>query len=1018
MTQPRQEEMTGTLEHAKAVYERLVSGSAQPPPWWDVVVITSSSAKQAAKYSEEIADRTLRGLLPSGAKYLVVPDPGDQRVGTGGATLHALGEALTDAGCVLRNEDEVGEWCRNHSVLILHCGGDSRRMPQYSPGGKLFSPLPVSTPSGEISTVFDELLQLSALWAERASDGAVVASGDTIPVCDTKLLTWDRPGVSGVGIRETPEVGTRHGLYIVDEYGLVVSFLQKPSVAAMREAGAMGDDDLVAVDSGLLRFDAETTAALGAIGGIVAEQLTSGGGGAPIPGLDLYDHITRGLTGEWAPAADEGDYHREVHARLADARLWCDVVDGQFVHIGTTRHLQRVLSMADSYQTLLEATKQFGGSPSGPAHSSGVVIDSHLGDDSDLQPGSVVLESEVHVPLRAAAGGIAHGLRGLSQPVEIPAQTVFHQLPVRMPDGTRGDVVRAYAVDDDPKALASPGDAIWLGLPMLELIHDLELDPDDVWPSTPVPERSLWNADLFPVATPDEAMQFARWFAGVSREPLAEEWGRSPRLSLESSAALVDNERVAESRSERAEMRWEATAVDVAKSGSDVRPLLAHPPSVRTLARAGWAICAQADSAERTELTHAASLHYQGGMFLRHAGLLADADEAVAQAFTCVSTQIGERLTSASGRQWRGCRQADEVAVAAPARIDFGGGWSDTPPFCVDWGGSVFNAAVEFGNAPPIKATLRRLAEPVIRCSSVETGETVEIATEEQLAAIPTFGSEWSIPIAALRLARVITDRKPIADALTARGGGVEFINSVRLPMGSGLGTSSILAATVLRALFRMMGAEVTDVELSDHVLYLEQLMSTGGGWQDQAGGVFPGMKLTESRPGVPQTLRVRTVCCSDDHLKELESRFLLYYTGMRRVAKNLLAQVVGRYLAREAPVLQVLHRIKVLAVEMSEAAEAGDWDSLGRMMTEHWESNQVLDPHTTNTRINAILEICQPYMSGAKLAGAGGGGFLMVMAKDADAGAELRKRLQDAAPGGEVCPWSVAQDGMRVTTR
>jgi len=932
--------------------------------------------------------------------------------------LHALGEALTDAGCALRNEDEVGEWCRNHSVLILHCGGDSRRMPQYSPGGKLFSPLPISTSWGEISTVFDELLQLSALWAERAPDGAVVASGDTIPVCNTRLLTWDRPGVCGVGIRETPEVGTRHGLYIVDEYGLVVSFLQKPSVAAMREAGAMGDDGLVAVDSGLLRFDAETTAALGAIGGIVSEQLTSGDGTAPIPGLDLYDHITRGLTGEWEPAGDESDYYREVHARLGNARLWCDVVDGQFVHIGTTRHLQRVLSMADSYQTLLEATKQFGGSPSGPARSSGVVIDSHLGDGSDLQPGSVVLESELHVPLRAAAGGVAHGLHGLARPVEIPEQTVFHQLPILLSDGTRGEVARAYAVDDDPKALTSTGDATWLGLPMLELIRDLELEPDDVWPSTPVLERSLWNAELFPVATPDETMQFARWFAGDSRESLAERWGRLPRLSLESSAAQVDNERVAELRGERAEMRWEATAVDVAKSGGDVRPLLAHPPSVRTLARAGQAICAQAINVERSELTHAASLHYQGGMFLRHAGLLGEADDAVAQAFACVSKQIGQQLPSASGRQWQGCWQADEVMVTAPARIDFGGGWSDTPPFCVDWGGSVFNAAIEFGNAPPINATLRRLAEPVIRCSSVETGETVEIATDEQVAAIPTFGSEWSIPIAALRLAGVITDRKPLVDVLAARGGGVEFVNSARLPMGSGLGTSSILAATVLRGLFRMMGAEVTDVELSDHVLYLEQLMSTGGGWQDQAGGVFPGMKLTESRPGVPQTLRVRPVCCSADHLEELEGRFLLYYTGMRRVAKNLLAQVVGRYLAREAPVLQVLHRIKVLAVEMAEAAEGGDWNSLGRMMTEHWESNQVLDPHTTNTRVNAIIEVCQPYMSGAKLAGAGGGGFLMVMARDSGAAVELRKRLRDAAPGGEVCRWSVAQDGMRVTTR
>jgi len=84
---------------------------------------------------------------------------------------------------------------------------------------------------------------------------------------------------------------------------------------------------------------------------------------------------------------------------------------------------------------------------------------------------------------------------------------------------------------------------------------------------------------------------------------------------------------------------------------------------------------------------------------------------------------------------------------------------------------------------------------------------------------------------------------KPLAAALEGMGGGLQIRTEVDLPMGSGLGTSSILAATVLRAFSEMLGSPPDDQSLSDQVMRLEQLMTTGGGWQDQAGGIFPGAK-------------------------------------------------------------------------------------------------------------------------------------------------------------------------------
>jgi galactokinase/mevalonate kinase-like predicted kinase len=200
----------------------------------------------------------------------------------------------------------------------------------------------------------------------------------------------------------------------------------------------------------------------------------------------------------------------------------------------------------------------------------------------------------------------------------------------------------------------------------------------------------------------------------------------------------------------------------------------------------------------------------------------------------------------------------------------------------------------------------------------------------------------------------------------------------------------------------------------------LEQLMTTGGGWQDQAGAIFPGAKLVATGPGLSQRLRVQPVPWSDNHAAEFERILVLYYTGIRRVARGLLRQVVGRYLARETACLQVLHSIKTLAMEMAYAMQEGDWDHLGSLLDRHWRLNQLLDPNTTNAPINALLDSVRPLVRGAKLAGAGGGGFLILLAKGPDAAEELRKRLggDQASSGGAVHDWRIAREGLQVMAR
>jgi fucokinase len=938
---------------------------------WDFVIVTASDERQAELYRNELQRRTSSGMLPKETQFLVVPDPGDRRVGTGGATINALGVL-----CKSR------EWWDQHKVLLLHSGGDSRRLPQYSPGGKLFGVLPSRMRPRETTTVFDETLALSAAWAEGIPNGLLVASGDVVLRFDANSVQWDRSGVTGVAMRLDPETGSHHGVYVVGAGGQVYTFLQKPTLSEVEAAGGVLEDGRVAVDIGLLRFDAEMTAAFSELAGSVA-----------LREVDLYDQITRGLTGQWKPEVDAEPFWFRLaeilHAPERPAGFHCAVVEGEFIHAGTTR----------SFRTLAAA--------------SGGILDSVIGGACEVGHEAVVLECNLSGAVYASRGAILHGLTGLSGLVEVPEDTVVHQLPV---EGVYGDgcVIRAYGVEDNPKQTL-PG-ATWFNRPILETLERLQLHGEEVWSG--VEEPSLWNATLFPVTTPDEAWECARWMMGYTSGYDAERWRAARRISLAKSAHCADAKALAEARNHRLQGIWQETAVELAESGADLRPLLANLPGLATAAAVGRSLRTKAEALRdggAENLTLAASYLMQASRLLSRAGFEQEAELAESDAFVCIQDAAhdgnGDHVELAPS-PW----QVERVHVSAPARIDLGGGWSDTPPFCFDWGGTVLNCALEINGAFPIETDIRRIDEPVIRCYADGQGSTVEYRSSEQLLEPCGPGSEFSIPRAALQLFGIPMRGRNLQETLTELHGGLEIRCQVQLPIGSGLGTSSILAATVIRALSVMSGRTMDNQALSEAVMQLEQRMTTGGGWQDQAGGIFPGAKLLITGPGLRQRIRVQPVVWSESRQAEFCEHLVLYDTGIQRMAKNLLRQVVARYLARETATIQVLHSIKTLAVEMAYAMAEGEWKHLGQLLDRHWQLNQVLDPHTNNAPITAILDSARPWIHGAKLAGAGGGGFLLLIARDSEAATVLRAGLnRKVGQNSAFLPYRIAQEGLRI---
>ena len=339
----------------------------------------------------------------------------------------------------------------------------------------------------------------------------------------------------------------------------------------------------------------------------------------------------------------------------------------------------------------------------------------------------------------------------------------------------------------------------------------------------------------------------------------------------------------------------------------------------------------------------------------------------------------------------------------SPVRIDIAGGWTDTPPYCLMEGGNVVNFAIELNGQQPIQAYVKPSADYKIVLRSIDLGAREEIETWEQLAHYNKVGSPFSIPKAALALAGFLPSLYGAAEQyaslkqqLEAFGCGIEITLLSAIPAGSGLGTSSILAATVLAALGDFCGLGWDKAEIGRRTLMLEQLLTTGGGWQDQFGGVLGGVKLLQTERGFHQQPLARWLPTDLYTQPEYQQCHLLYYTGITRTAKHILAEIVRRMFLNQGEQLQLLRQMKQQALDMYDAIQRQDFRQMGLLVRKTWQQNQALDSGTNPAEVRRLTDLIDDLCYGYKLPGAGGGGYLYMVAKDPEAAARIKKLLME----------------------
>ncbi|XP_064610503.1 L-fucose kinase-like [Liolophura sinensis] len=394
------------------------------------------------------------------------------------------------------------------------------------------------------------------------------------------------------------------------------------------------------------------------------------------------------------------------------------------------------------------------------------------------------------------------------------------------------------------------------------------------------------------------------------------------------------------------------------------------------------------------------------------------------------AAQILIRQAVMTGRQFFHVTKTDIppvnkwVTVECPARIDLAGGWSDTPPICYEHGGAVTNMALLIDGKRPIGAKVRRIPEPVLILVIRGEGSDFTTVTVRHLSDLKDYNqphAQGALLKAAFICANIIQYPCPYSldEQLRKKyDGGFELESWSHLPRGSGLGTSSILAGAIMCALLRASG-QTTDIDGLNHaVLHLEQMLTTGGGWQDQIGGLVPGVKIGISEGKLPVKIKTKIIKVSPATIKALNERMVLVFTGRPRLARNLLQDVVRNWYSRTPEIVETEDGLVHVAWESAKALEDGDIEKVGNLLDKYWALKRRMAVGSEPVACTRMMTAIRPYAHGMVLAGAGGGGFLFIMMKNPNNPKDKVREILATVEGGEnavVYDACIDENGMTV---
>ncbi len=925
-------------------------------------------------------------------------DPPGRQLGSGGGTAYVLEQAWKDSGAA-----SFSEWLGDSGKLIIHGGGESRRLPPYAAQGKLFIPMPVfrwALGQRLDQTLLDlaepTLQQLAQTASEKSR--VMVASGDVLVRLEGGLPEIPDADVVFFGLWVTPEEAQQFGVMFCEPGNTenLVTFLQKPTPDTIRE---MSRDHAFLVDVGIWLLSEKAVNCLMKKSGWDADRQAFSG---ELP--DTYD-----LYGSWALnlGSDPVESDPEV-GELTTAVV--PLPDAGFYHFGTcTDMIQSIYEL----QNLVSDQSKLG---SVATHAQPRQFVQNCVFEAPLrQRGNESLWVEnSHIPetWKIASENILTGVPENDWTLELEDQVCLDFVPIE-----EQTALRVYGYADAFRGELGDAQTRWINRPFTDWLEKrgLTLAAAGIDPST-----DLQVAPLFPVLD-DFNPAFVKWMFAAAPEKSDKWktlWLESPRRSARE---LGQQANLVKGYEQRRRMRLNALPVMAGHGERSVFFKLDLEATADLYAASPYELPELLDvSALRNPMTALHDRMFRAAVRRRRGD--GQWEERENEAFQILRDLVVDRYRKTPTQPKNTLLEDQIVWGRCPVRLDFAGGWSDAPPYCMEQGGAVLNIAVELNGQPPIQVFGRKTAEPVLTIRSIDLGLVETLRTYEDVRAYDKLGSGFALARAAFAIAGFHADfnggaYETLEEQLEAIGGGVEISMLAAIPKGSGLGTSSILAATILGVLSDLGGLNWDKVEISQRTLALEQMLTSGGGWQDQVGGVFPGIKLVKTIPGLEQTPIVRWV--PDHFFKGPEKeRMLLYYTGITRVAHDILGEIVRGIFLNSGARLEIMNAIAQAAEDGCDAMQRDDFEAFTQVVSRSWELNQRLDAGTNPPAVQEILERIDEHLSAAKLLGAGGGGYIFLIAKDAAAASKIRRELEVNPPnaGARFISIDISETGLQVT--
>jgi galactokinase/mevalonate kinase-like predicted kinase len=933
--------------------------------------------------------------------WFATSDPPGQPLGSGGGTANLLAEAW----CATAPGEPFAGWLRQSRKLILHAGGLSRRLPAYAPAGKLLMPIPVFRWSCgqrlEQSLLDLQLADYQRVLAHAGpSTAALITSGDVLLRFARELPPFPDVDVLGLGMRVAAEKAKDFGVFFSPRGRPteLAFFLQKPAATKIR---ALAEDYIGLVDTGMWLLSERAVRVLMERCGWQG----SGFDGSAARRYELYAEF--GLALGHSPTARDA----------AVSALTCAVVPlpaAQFYHFGANG--QMIESVAALQNLELDESKV---GRTGARQQPDQVTQNSRFDAALRRDGNHTLWVENSVVPSGWQLASQHVLTGVPEndwTLRLTPGVCLDFVPI----GQDQFCVRAYGFNDPFSGPLSNPSTRWLGRGAQDWFAARGIKPEDCGID---PQADIHACPLFPVLAAGELDPvFIEWLFAATSGPetrFARRWRELPRLSAQQIPDQVNLRRLYE---QRARLRQAC-----------LRPMLKN---------FRWSVFFRLDL-EATAHAFAAGpeavpeLHFEDHddpMQLVHDQMFRAAvlrhrrepgwEQFEAGAFARLREMIVHEAGLLPASPRRNVLEDQVVWARSPIRFDLAGGWTDTPPYCIEHGGKVLNLAADLNGQPPIQVFAKLAERPELVIRSIDLGVEERVRTYAELDTFARPDSPFALAKAAFALAGFLPrfHSRGGFDSLEKQlrdfGAGIEVSLLAAVPKGSGLGTSSILAATVLAALGDLCGLDWDRNTLFTRTLALEQMLTTGGGWQDQAGAIFRGIKLIETMPGLAQKPVIGWL---PPHLVDhhyANRSILLYYTGITRLAKNILAEIVRGIFLNSPARLGIIADIGANADHARAAIQKCDYEALLAAIRNSWALNQRLDAGTNPPEVQQILNRVQDYLGAAKLLGAGGGGYLLLFGKDETAAAKIKQSLTSNPPNARArfVDFSLSETGLQLT--